>query len=200
MTWIKKLSVQILATLREEVRHLAAREHQNLGSIAGVAVAVETSNDPCEKCGGPMNVLLQQDEQESGWKIAAHAAYILGKYERGAATKLAREARVSANYIRSLAATARTFPEAQRNHELTITHHRIAAQTGDPKVWLKRAAEKKWSVRELQEAIADRHVDDEYRSQVERLENTVRKFNETWGATRNIKAILVWESLKAASA
>jgi hypothetical protein len=35
---------------------------------------------------------------------------------------------------------------------------------------------------------------------VERLENTVWKFNETWGTRRDIKAVLVWESLKAVSA
>jgi hypothetical protein len=145
-------------------------------------------------------VQLQQDEQESVWKIAAHAAYMLGKYGRGAATELARDARVSANYIRSIATTARAFPESQRNHELTMTHHRIAAQTESPKIWLKRAAEKKWSVRELQEAIKGRNVDEEYRAQMERLENTVRKFNETWGTRRNIKATLVWESFKAVSA
>jgi hypothetical protein len=103
-------------------------------------------------------------------------------------------------YIRGVAAAARAFPEDLRNPALSLTHHRIAAQTANPKIWLKRAAEKKWSVQELQEAIKGRHVDEEYRVQMERLENTVRKFNETWETRRNIKAVLVWESLKAASA
>jgi hypothetical protein len=38
------------------VRRLAAWEHQNVGSIAGVVTAVETSKDPCDQCGGPMKV------------------------------------------------------------------------------------------------------------------------------------------------
>ncbi|MDA8335367.1 MAG: HNH endonuclease signature motif containing protein [Peptococcaceae bacterium] len=143
---------------------------------------------------------LQKDEEESGWKIATHAAYMLGKYGQGAATKLARESGVSARYIRGLAGTARVFPGALRNPALSMTHHRIAAQTESPRLWLKRAAEEKWSVQELQEAIKGRHVDDGYRFQVERLESTVRKFNETWGTRGNIKAVLVWESFKAASA
>ncbi|HUW65527.1 MAG TPA: hypothetical protein VMW83_12710 [Spirochaetia bacterium] len=130
-------------------------------------------------------VQLQQDEEESGWKIAGHAAYMVGKYGRGTAAKLAGEVGVSASYIRSLAVTVRAFPEDQRNPALTIPHHRIAAQTEFPRVWLKRADEKKWSVRELQKAIKDgsKQIDDieEYRAQVERLENSVRKFNEAWG-------------------
>jgi len=129
-----------------------------------------------------------------------HAAYMLSKYGRGAATKLAREVGVSASYVRSLAATARVFPKAQRNPQLTMTHHRIAAQTKTPKIWLKRAAERNWSVQELQEAVKDRHVDDEYRTQVERLENSVKKFNEAWGTRRNIKAVLVWETVGEISA
>ncbi|MDA8334943.1 MAG: hypothetical protein M0Z41_08140 [Peptococcaceae bacterium] len=52
----------------------------------------------------------------------------------------------------------------------------------------------------MEEAIKDRPVDEEYRAQVERLENTVRKFNETWGTRRNIKAVLIWESLGEISA
>ncbi len=143
---------------------------------------------------------LHKDEEEAGWKIAEHAPHMLAKYGRGAATKLAREAGASASYIRSLAVTARAFPDALRNPALTIGHHRIAAQTKSPKVWLKRAAEKKWSVREMEEAIKGRQADEEYRAQVERLENTVRKFNEAWGTKRNIKAALLWQSLGAVSA
>ena len=90
-------------------------------------------------------VQLQQDEEEAGWKIASHAAYVLSKYGRGAATKLARESGVSARYVRGLSTTAQAFPESQRNPALSMTHHRIAAQTESPKVWLKRAEEKKWS-------------------------------------------------------
>lgn len=107
---------------------------------------------------------------------------------------------MSPRYIRGVAAAARAFPEDLRNPALSLTHHRVAAQTANPKIWLKRAAEKKWSVQELQEAIKGRHVDDEYQYQVERLENAVRKFNEAWGARRNIKAVLVWETLRSVSA
>ena len=77
---------------------------------------------------------------------------------------------------------------------MTITHHRIAAQTKAPKVWLKRAAERKWSIREMEEAVKGRPAKEEYRAQVERLENSVRRFNETWGTRRNVRVVLVWES------
>jgi hypothetical protein len=77
-------------------------------------------------------------------------------------------------------------------------HHRIAAQTESPKAWLKRVTQKKWSVREMEDAVKGRHVDDEYQAQVEWLENSVRKVNEAWGTSRNIKAVLVWESLASA--
>jgi hypothetical protein len=60
-------------------------------------------------------VQLRKDEEESGWKIAGHTAYMLGNYGRGATTKLARKAGASARYIRSLAVAARAFPEAMRN-------------------------------------------------------------------------------------
>jgi hypothetical protein len=56
---------------------------------------------------------------------------------------LARETGVSASYIRSLAVTVRAFPEGIRNPALSTTHHRIAAQTGNPKDWLQRATDKK---------------------------------------------------------
>ena len=46
----------------------------------------------------------------------------------------------------------------------------------------------------MEEAVKGRNADDEYQAQVERLENTIRKFNETWGDKRNIKAVLVWKS------
>ncbi|HUW65300.1 MAG TPA: hypothetical protein VMW83_11540 [Spirochaetia bacterium] len=181
-------------------RITARREGMTLPQVYS-AIGLDPPPDmECWKVDVLVFVQLQKDEEESGWKIAGHAAYVLGKYGRGAATKLARESGVSARYIRGLAATARAFPETLRHPALTMTHHRIAAQTESPKVWLKRATEKKWSVRELREAIKGRHVDEEYRAQVERLENTVRKFNESWGTRRNIKAVLVWESLKAASA
>ena len=57
-------------------------------------------------------------------------------------------------------------------------------------------------MRELQEAIKARHVDEEYGAQVERLENTIRKFNRTWGTRGDIKAVLIRENLgeKAISA
>jgi hypothetical protein len=80
---------------------------------------------------------------------------------------------VSASYIRSLAATAKAFPEAVRNPSLTMGHHRIAAQTESPKVWLKRAADRHWSVREMEDAVRGRSLDDEYQAQVERLEKAV---------------------------
>ena len=53
-------------------------------------------------------------------------------------------------------------------------------------------------MREMENARKDRRVDEEYRDQVERLENMVRRFNEAWGATRNVRAVLVWESLTIA--
>jgi len=74
-----------------------------------------------------------------------------------------------------------------------MTHHRIAAHTASPKVWLQKAADNKWSALELRDAIRGRHVDDEYRSQVERLAKAVRKCNDTWGGKGNIRAVLIWE-------
>jgi len=179
-------------------RITARREGMTLAQVYA-AVGLDSPPDiECWKEDVSVFLQLQQDEEDSGWKIATQAAYMLAKYGRGAATKLARETGVSASYIRCLAVTVRAFPEGIRNPALTTTHHRIAAQTESPKVWLQRAAENKWSVRQLQEAIKGRHVDEEYRVQVERLENSVRKFNEAWGTKR--KAVLVWESVQAASA
>ncbi|MDA8335928.1 MAG: HNH endonuclease signature motif containing protein [Peptococcaceae bacterium] len=181
-------------------RITAHREGMTLTQVYSACGLNPPPHEECWKADVFLFVQLHKTEEVSGWKIAEHAAHMLSKYGRGAATKLAREARVSPMYIRGVAAAARAFPEDLRNPALSLTHHRIAAQTANPKIWLKRAAEKKWSVQELQEAIKGRHVDEEYRVQMERLENTVRKFNETWETRRNIKAVLVWESLKAASA
>ena len=80
---------------------------------------------------------------------------------------------MSASYIRGLAAMARAFPEDQRDPALSLSHHRIAAVTETPPAWLDKAADREWSVRELQRGIRERRdrVDEEeqYRSQVERL-------------------------------
>lgn len=56
--------------------------------------------------------------------------------------------------VRELAKTYRAFPEeADRAKDLSWFHHRVAANTTEPKVWIEKAVASGWSTRQMRESI-----------------------------------------------
>ncbi len=56
--------------------------------------------------------------------------------------------------VRELAKTFRAFPEeADRAKDLSWFHHRVAANTTEPKAWIEKAVESGWSTRQMRELI-----------------------------------------------
>jgi DNA-binding transcriptional MerR regulator len=80
--------------------------------------------------------------------------------EEGASiTDLSKKCGLSCAEIREIIKTYRAFPEPKnRDSDLSYTHHRICANTTDPKGWLRKAKENNWSTRELSEVISGKPV------------------------------------------
>ncbi|MHB8927101.1 MAG: HNH endonuclease [Bacillota bacterium] len=56
--------------------------------------------------------------------------------------------------VRELAKTYRAFPEeADRAKDLSWFHHRLAANTTEPKAWIEKAVASGWSTRQMRESI-----------------------------------------------
>lgn len=89
----------------------------------------------------------------------ADAAFALRSFWRSkTASELAAANGLSPSYIRQLIRTADAFPPNIRRHDLSFTHHKLAAMTDAPARWLALAAANGWSKREMAEAIrVDRH-------------------------------------------
>lgn len=67
---------------------------------------------------------------------------------------IASQVGTSAAQIRELAKTYRAFPdEANRVKDLSWFHHRLAANTDNPSLWIQRAIENGWSTRQMREQI-----------------------------------------------
>lgn len=69
---------------------------------------------------------------------------------------IASQVGVSAAQIRELVKVYRAFPdESMRIPELSWYHHRVAANTDDPKGWIEKAADNQLSTRQLRKAILE---------------------------------------------
>lgn len=138
-----------------------------------------------------------ETEEDAKWRQAEHALDMTRRWGRHTATRLASDVGRSASYIRQLIATAKAFPDpAQRAADLSFSHHRIAAMTRDPEGWIDQAAAHQWSVEELRQAIRDARdpvaLAEQARRAQERVEQTVRKYNEHWAPLTGQRAVLVW--------
>lgn len=143
-------------------------------------------------------IQLMEQGEEAIWAQSKWAFHLTGKYGRKTASMLSKEVGVSKAYIRQMVAVAKAFPEPEdRAADLSFTHHKLAALTDDPEKWINLAVANGWSKRELAEAIKGGHdkISDEEacRQAEERLEQSVRKFNERYGVLSGKKAVLVWE-------
>lgn len=141
---------------------------------------------------------LRENETESLWAQADWALAMTAKYGRSTAQKLAGELRVSASYIRSLVAAARAFPEpADRAGELSFTHYRVAAMTQQPDDWIDQACDKKYSVKDLREAIGDAKDGvseaEQARRAKEALIQSARVYNERYADLSGEQVSLTWE-------
>ncbi|MDA8344445.1 MAG: hypothetical protein M0Z66_03055 [Thermaerobacter sp.] len=148
--------------------------------------------------------LVQQGEAAI-WAQAAWAMEMTGRHGRGTAKMLAADVGLSASYVRQMVATAKAFPTPEsRGQDLTFTHHRLAAMTGDPEKWLDAAAEKGYSIAELRRAINDAKdqvsLEEQARRATERLFQAVNKYNELYAPVSGERASIVWDKLQAKSA
>lgn len=136
-------------------------------------------------------------EEDSLWAQATWMQYMTGKWGRGAAPTIAQHVKRDESYVRQMVATAVAFPDpAQRAQDLSFSHHRFAAMTEDPDHWIDQAVQHSWSVRELQDAIQDAKDGVEQaeaaRRARDRIENSIKKYNERWTPITDLVARVVW--------
>lgn len=78
-------------------------------------------------------------------------------------SQLAHDLGCSKSHVRRLAKTYATFSTAAQRWQApnaTFSHHRICAESDNPRAWLAACAEEEWSTRDLQVAIKAQQAED----------------------------------------
>ena len=125
-------------------------------------------------------ITLKQEDVDRAFKKGEVAHYLVQMGDTY--QSIATDTKCSSEQVRVLTKTYETFPtEEDRPYaELDFYHYRLAATTDKPHYWLQEASKNEWSTRELQKAIKDEPVLEEYR-QAERLifnaENILKQEN-----------------------
>lgn len=87
----------------------------------------------------------------------------------------------SASAIRKMMRTVRAFPNpADRVALLSFSHHALAAQTDDPMGWLTQAEANSWSIRDLQEAIAQAKAANPQEARKTAGERALQRLRKWW--------------------
>lgn len=178
-----------------------AYHEMGAGTTRSVCIYWEGIHLPNATYEADLAVFLQlvENERDNLWAEADWALHMTATYGRKTATMLATDAGLSAAYVRQLVATAKAFPEDTRAKDISFSHHKIAAMTENPEVWLQRAVADQLSVKELQQAITDNRdrlsEAEEARRAAERLVQAAKKFNERFAQIAGQEAVLTWEPL-----
>jgi len=106
-----------------------------------------------------MAIEIQRETDEGKWSLAA-ICYIAVEYMGAKATQFAEKLRCTDANVRNYVKTFRAFPvEEMRILDLGFSLHTLAASTDDPERWIKEAAEKEYSYRQMQQAIKGKPVE-----------------------------------------
>lgn len=130
---------------------------------------------------GELHTLTEADEAVQ-WSKAELVAAALG-LEGVTPSQLAHDLGCSASHVRRFRKTYRAFPTPESRWQAphaTFTHHRLCAETSDPEKWLAHCAERDWSTRDLQEAIAVSKAADPVEQAYARAERVVQRLRATW--------------------
>lgn len=120
-------------TLPEQTKH---EEIHSLEEIIQMYINLEEQERECRWAKGQLLDVMVKMGAKIGW--------------------IASQVGVSAAQIRELIKTYRAFPEEEdRNPELSWMHHRIAANSKNPKEWIDTAADEQLSTRQLRKAIKE---------------------------------------------
>ena len=126
-----------------------------------------------------------EDAEEGRWAQAAIAFVLvdgMGMSPKAAASELG----CSPALVRQLCRTFQAFPEpSSRVPELSFRHHQIAAGTGDPEGWIRKALGRGWSTRQFEQAVRDQSdpvdVESRLRRRAERLVREVKELLTSGG-------------------
>lgn len=98
-------------------------------------------------------VTLKQAKEDNQWGLGA-ACFALTEGFGCSAGQVAAWLGCSAAQVRELVKTYRAFPdESTRVPTLSWRHHRLAAGTPEPEMWIAMAADNDWSTRQMDEQI-----------------------------------------------
>lgn len=131
---------------------------------------------------------LLEGERENLWAQADWALHMTATYGRKTAKTLAADSGLSASYVRQLVATAKVFPDDSRAQDLRFTHHRMAAMTTEPEMWLQHAMAEAMSVKELRQAIT---ASRDRISEAEQARRAAERLASVFGQA----AIIRWEPI-----